>query len=587
LAASALVCFPPSIDQPVTAPYDRGVQPVITSAQMREIDRMTTERCGTPSLVLMENAAAATARIVAEHFKSGVTGKSILVLCGRGNNGGDGAAIARLLAISGANVHVVLFGNVEDLHGDGRISFDRMQEWMAKDTAGSPGSIHLYECDSEKGWNHLVDSLLKLPHEAIIDALFGTGLTRPLEGFHQEAVRYLKRIRQERSAGGLARLLIVSVDVPSGLNADSPELIGAAVQADVTVTMTAPKLANVLPPAANYNGKLIVADIGSPRELIEDAKTQLFVTEEADARRWLIQTRYVPESYKNTHGHVLVIAGSRGFTGAAALCGNAAMRSGAGLVTVATPVSAQPLVAAQVMPEVMTAALAETDRGAVSDEALGHVLRLAERANVIAIGPGLTSEDDRTRNFVRAVVEQRRTPVVVDADGLNCLAPWPAGLRGSSDLPVILTPHPGEMLRLIGTGHKSALDDRVRAAREFAVAHDVIVVLKGTRPLVAAPDGRVFINPTGNAGLGTAGAGDTLTGVIAGFMAQAYGILKNEASALETVVAALYISGVAGDLAAEEIGMRTMVASDIREHLSAAVCSIDPEGEIPLPGIEL
>jgi NAD(P)H-hydrate epimerase len=552
---------------------------------MREIDRMTTERCGTPSLLLMENAAAATARAIGALCS--VADKSILVLCGPGNNGGDGAVIGRLLAISGANVHIVLFGRVEDVHGDARISFERMREWMTNNAAGGPGAIHLYECDSEKGWNHLYDSLLKSPHEVIIDAMFGTGLTRPLEGIYQEVARYVERLRKARSSDKLGRSLIISVDVPSGLNADSPELIGEVVQADVTVTMTAPKPANVLPPAANYNGKLIVAGIGSPKELIDEANTQLFVTEEADARRWLIQTRYVPESYKNTHGHVLVIAGARGFTGAAALCGNAAMRSGAGLVTVATPVSAQPLVAAQVMPEVMTAALAETDRGAVSDEALGHVLRLGERANVIAIGPGLSSEDDRTRSFVRSVVKKRRTPVVVDADGLNCLAPWPAGLRGSSDLPVVLTPHPGEMLRLIGTDDKSALDDRVTAAREFAVAHEVIVVLKGTRPLIAAPDGRVFVNPTGNAGLGTAGAGDTLTGVIASFLAQAFGTLKNEASALETVIAALYISGLAGDLAAKEIGMRTMVASDIRERLSAAICSLDPEGEIPLAGVEL
>ncbi len=259
------------------------------------------------------------------------------------------------------------------------------------------------------------------------------------------------------------------------------------------------------------------------------------------------------------------------------------MRSGAGLVTVGTPASAQPLVAAQVMPEVMTAALAETDRGTASNEALSHVLKLAERANVIALGPGLSFEEEQTRDLVRKLVEQRCTPMVVDADGLNCLAPWPAGLRGSTDFPVILTPHPGEMLRLIGSNDKSAIDDRVTVAREFAVAHDVIVVLKGTRPLIAAPDGRVFINPTGNPGLGTAGAGDTLTGVIAGFLAQAYGTLKQEADALETVIAALFISGLAGDLAAEEIGMRSMVASDIRDHLRAAICALDPEGEMPGP----
>ena len=197
------------------------------------------------------------------------------------------------------------------------------------------------------------------------------------------------------------------------------------------------------------------------------------------------------------------------------------MRAGAGLVTVATPASAQPLVATQVMPEVMTAALAETDRGAVSDDAFDFFSKFSEKADVIAIGPGLSSEDDRTRKFVRRAVENRRTPVVVDADGLNCLSPWPGELRGSAELPIVLTPHPGEMLRLMGTSDKAALNDRIAAARKFATQHEVILLLKGGRSLIAAPDGRVFLNSTGNAGLGTAGAGDTLTGVITGFLAQA------------------------------------------------------------------
>jgi ADP-dependent NAD(P)H-hydrate dehydratase / NAD(P)H-hydrate epimerase len=539
---------------------------------MREIDRMTTARYSTPSLVLMENAAAATAQAVTAC--GGVVGKSILVLCGPGNNGGDGAATSRLLALAGAKTDVVLFAKVDETKGDARTNFAKAQS-----LAGEL-SVRFFECGSADEWKSLRNNELAGPYAVVVDALFGTGLTRPLAGVHQEVVRYLLQLRKLRTDDEPNQPAIISIDIPSGLNSDSAQPIGEAVIADVTVTMTAPKPANVLPPAANYNGELIVADIGSPKELIQEAQSNLFVIDEADARRWLIQTRYTPDSYKTTHGHALVIAGSRGFTGAAALCGNAAMRSGAGLVTVATPVSAQPLVAEQVMPEVMTAALAETDRGAVSVAALDHVLRLAERANVIAIGPGLASEDERTRDFVRAVVEQRTTPVVVDADGLNCLGPWPAGLRGSHDLPVVLTPHPGEMLRLMGKNDKSALDDRVRAARAFAVAHEVIVVLKGTRSLIAAPDGRVFVNSTGNAGLGTAGAGDTLTGVIAGFLAQAYGTLKADANALETVIAALYVSGLAGDLAAEEIGMRTMVASDIREHLSAAICALDPEGEI-------
>ena len=542
---------------------------------MREIDRVTIERNGTPSLALMENAAAATARGVAEHVCGGVSDKSILVLCGRGNNGGDGAATARLLALAGAKVDVFLFSRIEDTRGDARINFETAQK------LASDAKLRFFECGSEDEWKALRSNELTKIYDVVVDALFGTGLTRPLEGVYREAVRYVRQLRDAAEEGNRTAPSIISVDIPSGLNSDTAQTIGEAVNADVTVAMTAPKPANVLPPAAGYSGELIVADIGSPLEIIQEAKSNLFVTEATDARRWLIQTRYTRDSYKSTHGHVLVIAGSRGFTGAAALCGNAAMRSGAGLVTVATPVSAQPLVAAQVMPEVMTAALAETDRGAVSDEAIDHVLKLAERAEVIAIGPGLSSEDARTRNFVRAVVERRKTAVVVDADGLNCLAPWPAGLRGSRDLPVILTPHPGEMLRLMGADAKSALDDRVAAAREFAVAHLVILVLKGTRPLIAVPDGRVFVNPTGNAGLGTAGAGDTLTGIIAGFLAQAYAALRSDADALETVIAALYISGLAGDLAAQEIGMRTMVASDIREHLGAAICALDPDGEMP------
>ena len=543
---------------------------------MREIDRSTTERCGIPSHALMEAAATAVARAVIDRLSGDVAGKSVLVLCGRGNNGGDGAAVGRLLALAGARVQVVLFGETEDTQGDARDNFEKV---------GSVASFHL--CRSETEWTELTNEWND-SFEVYVDALFGTGLTRPLTGVHVEVVRYLNQRREIRNRESAARPLVVSIDIPSGLNSDSAELIGEAVHADVTVVMTAPKPANVLPPAAHYNGELIVADIGSPAELIEEAKSQLFMTEPSDARRWLIQTRYAPESYKTTHGHALIVAGSRGFTGAAALCGNAAMRAGAGLATVATPASVQPLVATQVMPEVMTTALAETDRGAVSDEAVDYVLKFAARANVIAIGPGISSEDERTRNFVRELVGSRRTPVVIDADGLNCLSPWPKALRGSAEYPIVLTPHPGEMLRLMGVVDRSVLHDRVAAARAFATAHEVILLLKGSRSLIAAPDGRVFINPTGNAGLGTAGAGDTLTGIITGFLAQAYGYRiptgrdSARVSALDTVVAALYISGLAGDLAARELGMRALVTSDIREHLSAAFRSLDPEGEIPV-----
>jgi NAD(P)H-hydrate epimerase len=257
------------------------------------------------------------------------------------------------------------------------------------------------------------------------------------------------------------------------------------------------------------------------------------------------------------------------------------MRAGAGLVTVATPVSAQISVAARLIPEVMTTALAETDRGVVSDDAVEPFLKLSAKATVVAIGPGLTSDDERTRKFVRQIVERRGQPVVIDADGLNCLAPWPDDLSGSNEHPLILTPHPGEMLRLIGTDNKSSLAGRLAVAREFAQTHKLILVLKGSRSLIASPDGRVFVNPTGNAGLGTAGAGDTLTGLIAGFLSQAFGTLKQNANALDASIAALYIGGLAGDFAARKLGMRTMVASDIRDHFSDAIRFLDPQGEQP------
>ncbi|HYW70598.1 MAG TPA: NAD(P)H-hydrate epimerase, partial [Pyrinomonadaceae bacterium] len=325
---------------------------------MRDIDRLTSERYAIPSLTLMENAAIATARVTRDFLHGDPAGKSILCLCGKGNNGGDGAAAARLLAIAGARADVVLFGRVDDMKGDARENFQRIQKWHESiaHEAEPTGAVNLFECESEKGWEQLVTGLLATPYEAIIDALFGTGLTRPVDGIYREVVAYLNRVRKQRDKTADAIPAIISVDLPSGLNADCEKPIGDAVRADATVTMTAPKRANVLPPACNYNGRLTVADIGSPQELVAEAGSQLLVTQADDARSWLMETRYLSGSYKNSHGHALIIAGSRGYTGAAALCGNAAMRSGAGLVTVATPVSAQPVVASLVVPEVMTTA---------------------------------------------------------------------------------------------------------------------------------------------------------------------------------------------------------------------------------------
>lgn len=557
------------------------MQPVITAEQIRKIDRLTVERYHTPSLLLMEAAAMACLGAIKARLGDTLEDKTALVLCGKGNNGGDGAAIARGLSRLGVHCDVILFGKLADSVGDARINLEAVSDLAAFDAGSSaaPAPLTFAECDEIAAWEQLARP--RKTYDLIVDALFGTGLTRPLEGVFLKVIDHLSLLRRARERASGVQPLVLSVDIPSGLNADNSNPIGPAVEADITVTFTAPKPANVLSPACEFGGDLVVANIGSPESLIEAAKPSLFVPEENDARRWLISTRYTPESYKNTHGHALIVAGSRDYTGAAALCGNAAMRSGAGLVTVATPASAQSVVAGRLMPEVMTTALAETDRGVVSDDAIDHFRKLSSKATVIAIGPGLTSDDERTRRFVHAVVEQRTQPVVIDADGLNCLAPWPTMLSGSEQHPLILTPHPGEMLRLIGTDNRSALTERVAAAREFATTYQVILVLKGTRSLVAAPDGRVFVNPTGNAGLGTAGSGDTLTGLITGFLSQAFAGLKQQANALEATIAALYVGGLAADFAAHRLGMRTMVASDIREHFGEAIRFLDSDGEQP------
>jgi hydroxyethylthiazole kinase-like uncharacterized protein yjeF len=557
------------------------MQRVITAAGMRELDRLTAERFATPSLLLMEAAAAAAAKAINAGFPDGLTGKRARILCGRGNNGGDGAALARALWLLGARVDVVLFGRVEETTGDARTNFEMAQR-LSSFEAGShthPPPLSFTECREIGDWEEIAAH----SYDLIVDALFGTGLTRPLEGVHRQVVEHVALIRRARERSSADRPLIVSLDIPSGLNADSAALIGETVQADLTITFTAPKAGNVLPPAAHYNGELVIANIGSPPSLIETAETQLHLVEEGDAREWLVKTRYAPGSYKNTHGHALVIAGSREMTGAAVLCGRGAMRAGAGLVTIATPATAQPMVAARALPEIMTASLFETEQGAVSFEAVEQVQKLAERASVVAVGPGFSSEMESTRRFVREIVERRRTPLVIDADGLNALAPWPEDLRGSQELPLILTPHPGEMLRLLGVDDREALADRVGAARAFATAHHLILVLKGTRTLIAAADGRVFINPTGNAGLGTAGAGDTLTGIITGFIAQTFASPADGdgGDALAATIAAVYIAGLAGDIAAERRGMRSLVASDIAESLSEAICTLDAQGELP------
>ncbi|MEO6390928.1 MAG: NAD(P)H-hydrate dehydratase [Pyrinomonadaceae bacterium] len=544
---------------------------VVTAAQMREIDRQSTEQFGLPSLQLMENAAQAVTDSVMMLAGSGSF--RVLVFCGPGNNGGDGAAIARQLAEAGGEVCVVLAKPRAETKGDARTNIDAI--FQMSDAVTDDALVELYECTDEEGWASFVATGIGSHPNFIVDALFGTGLTRPLGGHYEAICNYINELGGSESNNAP---WVISVDVPSGLNSDSNELMGTSVQAFTTVTFTAPKLANVLPPASRQSETLTVAPIGSPAILVDMADSRLFLTSESDVQDWMVSTRYRAGSFKNSHGHVLVIAGSRDYAGAPVLCGDAAMCSGAGLVTVATPASAMPAVSARLMPEIITATLAETDSGAVSLDAIHQVEKLAQRANVIAVGPGLSSTGEPTREFMRWLVEHRQRPLVIDADGLNALSPWPEGLRGSDELPLILTPHLGEMRRLLGAevGERPWV-----AASEFAQTHNVVLVLKGERTLVAIPDGQVFINPTGNPGVGTAGAGDTMTGVIAGFVAQEVATNREKPRLGEAVRAAIYVCGEAADIAVEDLGMRGMTASAIRSYLSQAMLDLARGTEKP------
>lgn len=560
------------------------MQKVLTAEEMREVDRLTTERYGIPSLLLMENAAHAAARVITEKLGGSVAGKSFLILCGKGNNGGDGAALARVLWTQGAEVQTVLIGKLDETKDDARTNFEIVKNLsdlevfkVVSKKIIARNELQLNEINSIEEWHeYLRYNFQCYDADIIVDALLGTGLNKPLTGIYEEVVTYIRGFNVE---GVEQDVLVASVDIPSGLDADKSVKIGVNPHAHLTITFTAPKPANVLPPTSRFNGELTTVNIGSPQELIDSLPSQLFVAEKQDAQDWLKETKFTVDSYKKTRGHALVVAGSKNMSGAAVLCANAAMVSGVGLVTVAVPEAAQDAVASRVLPEVMVSSVAQTESGAVAEAALEKVLSLSEKMNAAAIGCGLSSNEEKTRQFVRKFVAQRRTPVVIDADGLNALSPF--DLQGSDELPLILTPHIGEMRRLLGVDETADLSDRVEIAREFAQKHHVILVLKGERSLIAEPGGKVVVNPTGNAGLGKAGNGDTLTGIIAGFVAQTLAVPHETVYATEfgenrigrvteAVVAALYISGLAGDIAARKIGMRTMTASDVRECLADA-----------------
>jgi len=485
---------------------------VLTAEQMREVDRLTIES-GIPGLILMENAGMRVVEFLQEKFAP-LSSQRVVVLCGKGNNGGDGLVVARQLHIRKLvkTLHVVLACAPQDLTGDAAANYRMLA------LTGCP--VHV-EITPEMHAATLV-----------VDALLGTGVRGAPTGRVAEMIRALN--------AGFPAARVVAVDMPSGLPSDSGAREGEVARADYTVTFTAPKVGQVLPPNCDRVGELRICPIGTPQERLEENDAFWLSLSEARDFRRLLAPR-APSGHKGAYGHVLVIAGSPGKTGAAAMAGLAALRAGAGLVTVASVAEAIPTIAGHA-PELMTEALPGNTDG----------------KDIIAIGPGL-GRSEEAQALVRKVVSEYPQPVVVDADALWSIPPVRPGLIR------VLTPHPGEMARLTGLSVSQVQADRVGVARAFAAAHHVTLVLKGQRTVIAFPHGKVWVNPTGTPAMGKGGSGDILTGLIAGFMAQFPNRME------DAIRAAVFLHGLAGERAALALGDKCVLATDLLHYLPEAI----------------
>ena len=504
---------------------------IVTAAEMREIDRSTTERFGIPSLSLMDNAGSAVADFVSKRYRIAET---VGVICGKGNNGGDGFVAARRLHAAGLEVQVLLLADPAELKGDAAANFSRLPVTAvvarSSEDLAAQASRAVFGCD------------------LLLDAVLGTGFRPPASGLYAEAIA---RINQSSSP-------VVAVDIPSGADANAmcPQT-GTIARADAIVTFTAPRPAHVF--GSLTSGPTVIAPIESPQEAIVSS-LQLNLITPHDISLLAPRPR---DSNKGLYGHVLVLGGSVGKAGAAGMAGIAVLRAGAGLSTVGTPKSVLATVAGY-HPEIMTEALEETEIGSISLRALGygHVDALLKGKTVLAVGPGI-SRHNETAEFVRTVVNKFATPMVLDADGLNAFEGRASDLNGSGRT-IVITPHPGEMARLLGSTVGDVQRDRLNAARTFAREHRIIVVLKGNRTLIAHPDGTVWVNPTGNPGMATGGTGDILTGMTAGLLAQ------HPKQPFEAVIAAVYLHGLAGDVAREDKGEQSLIATDLLDGLPEA-----------------
>jgi ADP-dependent NAD(P)H-hydrate dehydratase / NAD(P)H-hydrate epimerase len=506
---------------------------ITTAAEMREIDRATTERFGVPSLTLMENAGSAITNFILHNFPNA---NRVVVICGKGNNGGDGFVVARKLHRAGRVVEVLLLAAHTELRGDATVMFDRLPLRPVEVTG-----LQELSAESERSIGNC---------DLIVDAILGTGFQPPVTGLYAAAISLVNRSAKP----------IVAVDIPSGAASDlmTPQTGDGIAQADAIVTFTAPRPAHVF--GQLTRGPVIVAPIGSPREAIVSS-LNLEVTTPRDFAALLAPRPRA--SNKGMYGHALIVGGSFGKSGAAAMAGMAALRAGAGLSTVATPARVLTSVASFAA-ELMTEPLPETSAGSIAAAAAesGRFQELTKPMSVVAIGPGLGRNSETVR-FVHEAVHQAKVPLVLDADGLNAFEGQTQLLDGKRR-PMVLTPHPGEMSRLTGMTIKAIQADRINVARGFACNHHLVLVLKGDRTIIAMPDGTAWVNPTGNPGMATGGTGDILTGITAGVLAQ----MPNDYA--RAAIAAVYMHGLAGDVAEERMGEHSLVATDLLDALPEA-----------------
>jgi ADP-dependent NAD(P)H-hydrate dehydratase / NAD(P)H-hydrate epimerase len=515
---------------------------IVTAKEMQTLDHKTLEDYHIPGLTLMENAGRRVTEEMEKVFGS-VRHKKVVVLAGKGHNGGDGLVVARLLMEKEAAVNVFLLSPPQEIRGDAKINLERYEAAGGKPETLSGRTMKTFQ-------KALADT------DFVVDALFGTGLSSPVAGTAEEAIKTLHQIQATR--GSLAAK-VVSVDIPTGIHADTGQVLGMAVQADLTVTFGLPKRGHFLFPGAQHTGTLRIADIGIPESLMAQAEIPVHLLTPQELASQIMPRQH--DVHKGSFGHVMVVAGSVGKSGAAVLTSLSALRVGAGRVTLALPKSVEASLHTQ-PPEIMTLPLPETKEQTLSTKALDLLIQSAMDKTVIAIGPGLSTHS-ATAELIREALTRITQPIVLDADGLNAFVGHLDRLRPIKG-PLVLTPHPGEMGRLTGLGTRGVQQDRLETARSFSREHGVIVVLKGAHTVIATPEGDLFMNVTGNPGMATAGTGDALTGMIAGLIAQRYEVRW-------AVKLAVYLHGLAGDLAVKTFGPVGILAGDLIDHIPKAM----------------